>query len=64
MKKHSHKDTPTKPVSAPETEITPVEPDVDPFLKKKRVQNMVLRRMLNQIKGNEDEASATDSSEN
>ena len=31
----------------------PEEQDIDPFLKKKRIQNMVLRRIIDQIKEEE-----------
>ncbi|OFY50877.1 MAG: hypothetical protein A2W85_09950 [Bacteroidetes bacterium GWF2_41_31] len=40
-------------VTISEIDNNPEEPDIDPFLKKKRIQNMVLRRIIDQIKEEE-----------
>lgn len=54
MKKIEKKEVLKNQVTISETDNIREEPDIDPFLKKKRIQNMVLRRIINQI--NEDES--------
>jgi len=53
MKKIEKKSISKNQVKIPETDNNPEEPDIDPFLKKKRIQNMVLRRIIDQIKEEE-----------
>lgn len=48
------------PASAPKTESSPIEPDINHFLKKKRVQNMVLRRLIDKLSENENDVPPPD----
>jgi len=50
MKKIQQKEISKNQDTIYETDNIPEEPDIDPFLKKKRIQNMVLRRIIDQIK--------------
>lgn len=49
MKKIEKKEGLKNQVTNTETENIREESDIDPFLKKKRIQNMVLRRIIDQI---------------
>jgi len=49
MKKIQQKEISKNQVTTYETDNNPEEPDMDPFLKKKRIQNIVLRRIIDQI---------------
>jgi len=53
MKKIQQKEISKNQYTISETDNNPEEPDIDPFLKKKRIQNMVLRRIIDQIKEEE-----------
>lgn len=55
MKKIEKKEVLKNQVTISETDNIREDSDIDPFLKKKRIQNMVLRRIINQI--NEEEGS-------
>jgi hypothetical protein len=50
MKKIEKKEVLKNQVTITETENIREESEIDPFLKKKRIQNMVLRRIIDQIK--------------
>jgi len=61
MKKIQQKEISKNQVTIYETDNKPEDSDMDPFLKKKRIQNIVLRRIIDKIKEDGGENPPVDS---
>jgi hypothetical protein len=54
MKKNEKKVNSRNQVKISEVDNKPEEPEIDPFLKKKRIQNMILRQIIDHLKEDEE----------